>query len=63
MHGMFCRARNAARVQKLRLELEGEAAAAAARDYRRSPSLEYSKSGAYDAYDKEGEEEREKDQV
>ncbi len=49
-------------MQKLRLELEGDAAAGA-RDYRRSPSQEYAKSGPYDAYDKEGEEEREKDQV
>jgi len=48
-------------VQKLRLELEGDATGA--RDYRRSPSQEYVKSGPYDAYDKEGEEEREKDQA
>ena len=33
------------------------------RDFRRSASADYTKPAPYDAYDKEGEEEREKDQV
>ena len=57
------RARNALRLQKLRLELERESMASG-RDFRRSTSTsDYSKPAPYDAYDKEGEEEREKDQV
>ncbi len=56
------RARNAARLQKLRLELERDSMTSG-RDYRRSASTDLSKPAPYDAYDKEGEEEREKDQV
>ena len=49
-------------MQKLRFELGRESCLSGARDFRRSSSTEQPKQ-PYDAYDKEGENEREKDQA
>lgn len=59
------RARNVARVQKLRMEydlaFESRVGRSVGRDLLRTPSGDGHK--PFDAYDKEGENEREKDQV